>query len=158
MYLVLIYLLPVAFICMLPILVKRIGQFKQVSIFSWIVMGLFFLVCTHLTLVGLATKIEIDDLKACGNRNVVGTALGGYCPKELSNQSAIERVITRSFGGSFDGVATLVIGIPLVTILALFGLFNSKRTWRDILWSPYLVVLVVFTMFIVGLMIHSYNN
>ncbi len=152
-----VFLFPIAFVSMLPALIKSSGKPKQSSIFGWVVISLFFLICANLSLIGIAAEIEHADMIACGEHFGGSSQLGGHCPLKYSQQTPLERAITNAFGGTFDGIYTILFGIPLVMILSLIGLFKN-HTREGLYYSPYFAIFAVLTALILTLMISAYYN
>ena len=118
-----IYIFPIAFVIMLPALIKAFKH-KESSVLGWVTVSLFFLICANLSLISLATEIKHADRISCGKHWGGNSQLGGHCPLEYSNQTPLERVITGTFGGAFSGIHTVFFGIPLVIILSIIGLLR----------------------------------
>lgn len=89
-------------------------------------------------LIGVASNIQAAELAACPPDKIASTGLGGYCPVLAKSRTDFEQVLVRNFGGTFDGIGLLFVGLPLLTVIALIGLYTEKRTRKERFGSPFL--------------------
>ncbi len=136
-----ILMVPVV-LSLVPMVIKSGIRTKGMATYSWVVIGLCFFVCAHFFLIDVAGTIQGAELKMCGDGNIASTGLGGYCPWAIGNRTPFESFIAENFGGTFDGLFTLVIGVPLILILAFIGIFLVPRTIIGVLWSPFFIFLI----------------
>jgi hypothetical protein len=135
-----VLLVPIA-CSLLQIFLRR----TKVTTYEWIVFILSVLICGHLVLITLAAAIQSNEIQTClqEGREIVSTGLSGWCPSARAERNAFENIIVRSFGGTFDGAFTLLIGTPLVLIMSLVGLFRHRMTWSERLQTLYAVIIIL---------------
>ena len=141
------YLILLPIIALLPMLVKRNLKRSRDSVqISWAIIGILFVLAITLSLSGFAHEITRSNVALCPSELVYhNTTFGNSCLLPIAHP--VLKIIVDTFGGPFDTLYVLLIGIPTLISLTAIGLIKEaidtrKRRERmlNMLWStPFLV-------------------
>lgn len=144
-YYFILLLLPI--LALMPMVVKKNTKRSRGSAqISWAIIGILFVLAITLSLSGLAHEITRSSVTHCPPELVhQNITFGDSCSPPITNP--VLKIIVDTFGGPFDTLYVLLIGIPALISLTAIGLIKEaidarKRRERIVgaLWStPFLV-------------------
>ena len=146
-----LYLIPIVIlvIALIPMFIgKDPEKPRGVKIIGWIVIGLVFFVAADFFLVDFAHQTERNRVANCPPELVYhDSTFGNKCTSPITNP--FEKQIVDNFGGPFDGLMTMLIGLPAILVLSIIGfvmeIVSRKKRSQGIskaLWSTSFLVLI----------------
>ncbi len=151
------------FLCTIPLFVRRNKTKTRLSdLFTKIIVALFFSVSLHYVLMQVENILHQTRLAQCPPELVYqSTTFGSTCVEEISNSFA--RILDTCYGGPFDGMMTMTVGLLIVFALSIVGFvaeIKSTKKYRQpisqALWSVSFFTLVLFLALIMLFLLRIY--